>query len=482
MRSTRFFLNFDRTIVISGSVKDRFALEINESSLFPGSAVKISEEKTPESLRLFSKYEITTGRIMNPRNGLIVICAAMALQINAAEKNTFYLRDGDRVVFYGDSITDQRLYTTFTETYVLTRFPKMDVSFVHSGWGGDRVTGGGGGNIDTRLKRDVLAYKPTVMTIMLGMNDASYRAFDEKIFQTYTNGYQHIIDVVKKEIPNIRFTLIQPSPFDDVTRATTFEGGYNNVLLRYGDFVKDLAAREHATVADMNKPFVAAIEKANAKDHDLAIKINPDRVHPSSAGHLLMAEQLLKAWNAPAEVTLVEIDANGKKIGKTERAKVSDLSLEKGVAWTQKDEALPMPVDFKDPAVSLAMNSSDFMEALNRETLKVTGLSGNNYRLAIDGEDVGKFSREQLAEGINLALFQTPMWKQAQDVHKLTVQHNNLHFARWRQLQVPFDSYSKLSDYEKALKAVDALEEDLVKEQRKTAEPKSHKYQLIVAD
>jgi len=52
------------------------------------------------------------------------------------------------------------LYTTFAETYVVTRFPKLDVAFVHSGWGGDRVTGGGGGPIDVRLWRDVLAYNP----------------------------------------------------------------------------------------------------------------------------------------------------------------------------------------------------------------------------------------------------------------------------------------------------------------------------------
>src|SRR5215471_16985914 len=58
----------------------------------------------------------------------------------------FALRDGDKVVFYGDSITDQRLYTTFVETYVVTRFPGMNVSFVHSGVPGDRVTGGDAGS------------------------------------------------------------------------------------------------------------------------------------------------------------------------------------------------------------------------------------------------------------------------------------------------------------------------------------------------
>src|SRR2546425_6655744 len=109
----------------------------------------------------------------------LCLVAFAALQARA---QSFALKEGDRVVFYGDSITDQRLYTTFTETYVVTRFPKMNVTFVHSGWGGDRVTGGGGGGIDTRLERDVFAYKPTVMTIMLGMNDASYTNFNGKIF------------------------------------------------------------------------------------------------------------------------------------------------------------------------------------------------------------------------------------------------------------------------------------------------------------
>src|SRR5436190_18614884 len=110
---------------------------------------------------------------------------------------TFALKDGDRVVFYGDSITDQRLYTTFTETFVVTRFPAMKVDFVHSGWGGDRVSGGGGGPVDVRLERDVFAYKPTVMTIMLGMNDGSYRAFDQGIFDKFSSGYEHIIETVK---------------------------------------------------------------------------------------------------------------------------------------------------------------------------------------------------------------------------------------------------------------------------------------------
>jgi len=49
-----------------------------------------------------------------------------------------------------------------------------------------------------RLTRDVLPYKPTVMTVMLGMNDGGYIAFDEERFRRYTAGMEHILQVVKE--------------------------------------------------------------------------------------------------------------------------------------------------------------------------------------------------------------------------------------------------------------------------------------------
>ena len=182
---------------------------------------------------------------MNVFRRFLGMCVLLLLAGGAARaQGDFAIKNGDHIVFYGDSITEQRLYTTYTEAYIVTRFPQRSVRFVHSGVGGDRVNGGWAGGIDPRLNRDLVAYKPTVVTIMLGMNDASYRAFDQGVFDTYANGYRHILDHIKMALPQERLTLIVPSPFDDVTRAPGWEGGYNNVLVRYGQFVADLAKQE----------------------------------------------------------------------------------------------------------------------------------------------------------------------------------------------------------------------------------------------
>ena len=407
---------------------------------------------------------------------LLLLCLLlMCLGAAVHAQDTFYLKNGDRVVFYGDSITDQRLYTTFVETYIVTRFPKLNVSFVHSGWGGDRVTGGGGGPIDRRLQRDVLPYKPTVVTIMLGMNDGGYKAFDQKLFDTYTSGYEHIVQQLKHDLPGLRFTLIQPSPYDDVTRAPTFDGGYNAVLMRYSDFIKELASKQSAGLADLNTPVVAALKKAAASDATLSQRIIPDRVHPGAGGHLVMAAALLKAWHAPTVVSAVELDAG--KVARAENTVVSELKSEGGLSWTQLDAALPMSIDTSEAVMALSVRSSDVIETLNQQTLKVKGLSASRYQLKIDGEAIGAFTREQLGEGINLAVLPTPMVKQAKAVHALTLKHNNLHFAAWRQVQFPFQD-DKSPNIAKAISAMNALEQEVIADQRAAAQPKPHRYEL----
>jgi hypothetical protein len=138
-----------------------------------------------------------------------------------------------------------------------------------------------------------------------------------------------------------------------------------------------------------------------------------------------------------------------------------------------------MPIDWKDDVVALAVHSSDFLTALDQERLRVTGLAGGNYTLKIDSETVGAFSAAQLGEGVNLAEYATPMSRQAADVHKLTLEHNSIHFARWRMVQVPLDGQNfALTSAETSL---DSLEDQIIAAQRIVAQPKMHLYEVVKA-
>jgi hypothetical protein len=263
-----------------------------------------------------------------------------------------------------------------------------------------------------------------------------------------------------------------------VTRPPDFEAGYNSVLLRYGQFVKELAEREKQKVADLNTSVGAALENAKKADEGIAKKIIEDRVHPGPAGQLLMAAALLKAWNGPSVVTAVEIDAAQKKVGQQNNTEVTGLQGAESLEWRQRDKALPMPLDLKDEVMRLAIHSSDFLETLDRQTLKVTGLKSSHYQLEIDGLDLGRFTKDQLAAGINLARLPTPMLKQALEVHELTLKHNSIHGARMQELQVGLAKLSA-AHLQAALDSLEGLERDLAAQQRAAAQPRIRNYKLV---
>jgi hypothetical protein len=62
-----------------------------------------------------------------------------ALPCTAAD---FFLKNGDKVVMMGDSITEQHLYSTYVEAWVLTRFPAWDLKLKKNSYFHDQIFGG----------------------------------------------------------------------------------------------------------------------------------------------------------------------------------------------------------------------------------------------------------------------------------------------------------------------------------------------------
>lgn len=413
---------------------------------------------------------------------LLAVCGMSWTMHAQSTVSNFALHDGDRVTFYGDSITEQRQYTEDVEEYVLTRYPSWKVSFHNAGVGGDTVGGGWAGPVDHRLDRDVFAWHPDVVTVMLGMNDFNAQPDQPGIYSSYTQGYRHIVESLEKNLPQARITLIQPSPFDDVTREAVFPGGSNAVLLKYGSFIAQLARERGTQLADFNAPVTAILRAVHTESPALAQQVIPDRVHPQQGAHWIMAESLLKSWHAPPLVTSVVIDAGTKPSAGATNTDLNGLIRTRGgitskISWTQTDKALPLPFPPPevDPVLTLVLKHSDIVAALDQETLQIRSLTSGTYDLLIDGRKVGAFKSDSLASGINLATIETPMLEQARLVAFDTEKVNELESER-------FTIVSGYTTAEQSATAQSLTAAYLkgVERQRLDATPLSHRYDLLL--
>ncbi|HET6386047.1 MAG TPA: SGNH/GDSL hydrolase family protein, partial [Armatimonadota bacterium] len=238
---------------------------------------------------------------------------AFAGAANAAAPAGFPFHNGDRVVFLGDSITEQRLYTTYLETYLLTRFPTWNLQFRNAGWGGDTSwLRQRGLPPDQALKRDVLDLHPTVVTIDFSMNDAGYGAFNPALYAQHVHGEQDIVREIKAAGVLPIVLTVSPvekhEPGDDMI-------GYNQVLEQFAAGDQMVAQDAHVPFADQFHPFVAAINRLRAIDPNT--RLSGDVVHPGKAGHLLMADFILTGLNAPPMVSSVVIDAGKDRVNHT---------------------------------------------------------------------------------------------------------------------------------------------------------------------
>lgn len=397
----------------------------------------------------------------------------------AAGAQQFALKDGDTVVFYGDSITAQRLYTKDVEDFVLTRYPKMRVRFVNAGVPGDTVHGGYAGTLPERVRRDVEPFRPTMITVMLGMNDGGWGYGSQTVDAEFQKGFRTVLGELGKAAPGAAITLISPTPYDEITHGTEFPD-YSRIIDAFADDViaigGELQAAENKKflVADFHGPMAHALQLAKAKFPELAPLLVPDRIHPAASGHWIMAAALMSAWHVNPIVSSVELNAGTGSVVHKEQTTVSDVEhVAQGIQWTQLDDALPLPLDFNDAMTPMLLKISDISD-LDQLIVRVHSLEAGNYTLLIDGKEVASLSSDELGQGINLALFRTPMLDQARDVDSQETQRMTLDQAR-------FILSADLKQSEGSVAAQNQLaeaEDEVNVSIRKSLDPKPHRFEL----
>ncbi|QHI69100.1 SGNH/GDSL hydrolase family protein [Tichowtungia aerotolerans] len=375
----------------------------------------ISGGKPGESSSDLSEQQVDSGRCL--------IAAAEAGRWLKGDAPQF--EAGQRVCFLGDSITHYGHWWTYVWSYYISRFPECPLVFVNAGIAGD--TAGDG------LKRwpaVLQAARPNLVCVMFGMNDMDRSAYrgegapgvQEKSLHQYEASMDSLLACIKGQgLPTIAVTS---SPYDGRMRAPGVSNGIergNEGLARAVTIVERAADRYGASVIDLHTPMTAIQDALQKKDPARTI-IGRDRVHPESEGSWIMAWNFLAAQHVPAEVAAFVLDYKAGKIKETVNCQSSAVKVDHdGIIISYKPEVLPLPVFDGYRAADTVVPLTD---TLNREVIQVQNLPVGNYRLILNGKEVGTCSDKVLHEGLNIStLPSNPNQKIASEMMKLLMEY-----------------------------------------------------------
>src|SRR5260370_39005868 len=266
------------------------------------------------------------------------ICVMVLLISLSIARAEFAIRDGDTVVFVGDSITAARQYGKIIETYTLLRFPERKVRFINAGKGGETAEG----SLE-RLEKDVFGQGATLVTVAYGVNDIGWGfKADEAHKQAYLKAIGEIVERCKQR--GVRaFICSAAITSEDPDKA---EQGF---LQKMCDDGLALANAKGAGTIDVQRSMRAVQRRmlaANAKESDKTKQARlhvEDGVHLTDLGQMAMAFAILKSLGAPAEVSAATIDARAANDVAAESCRISRVKRQAdGVSFTRTDDRLPL--------------------------------------------------------------------------------------------------------------------------------------------
>lgn len=370
----------------------------------------------------------------------------LALMMLAAADGPFALRDGEKVAFFGDSITQAGGYIADIEGYLLTRFPDQTFTLDNRGISSETISGTSEPDHDPRrpwaherFSRDITPLRPDRLVACFGMNDGGYAPINGHTYRRYMDEIRRLVARGRDEA-GARVTLLSPPPFDPYRRRVGDPSArhygykfpavdYDETLTRYTTGLLSLRV-EGVDVVDLHTAMNAHL--ARRREADVSFSLAEDGVHPGPTGHLLMALAILRSWGAPALVAEALVDGPTLKVLGGEVSGLAGLGRGVEFGWTSP---LPMPIDLRCDPRSLAIER--VAETIDRHRLVVRGLLSGRYRVeAGEGEtfvEVGTFSDDQLSAGLDLtALPAFPTTARAARVGEAVARRREARDAAWR--------------------------------------------------
>lgn len=273
----------------------------------------------------FAQYPFRMKLRLRP----ILLIAALAYVASLAAEPAKPPLAGERVLWLGDSITQAGGYVTFVEYYLARAYPQEQFDIVAIGLSSETVSGlteSTHGSIRPcaleRLPRALELVKPTVVVACYGMNDGIYHPPATARQQAFESGVLSFLSICRDA--QARTILLTPPPFDRMapgrnlrpTDAPVF--GYDSPYEAYDEVLGSFARWEtslssaHAQVIDLHAGVNAYLARRRADQPNFTLA--PDAVHPGDAGHLLMAQLVLRGLGFEFPPTAMDLDAELSRI------------------------------------------------------------------------------------------------------------------------------------------------------------------------
>lgn len=195
-----------------------------------------------------------------------------------------------KVIFFGDSITQAGVqpggYIRMMEQKLLSAGKNTDFELIGAGIGGNKVY-----DLYLRAERDVLAQKPDVVVIYVGVNDVWHKTTHgtgtdlDKFEQFY------VALVQKLKNAGIQVICCTPAVIGERTDHSNQQDGDLNA---YSSAIRKMAMSEKCPLIDLRAAFLAYNQANNASNLEKGI-LTTDRVHLSQKGNDFVADAMLKA-------------------------------------------------------------------------------------------------------------------------------------------------------------------------------------------
>ena len=180
----------------------------------------------------------------------------------------------------GDSITHGALHTHGYRSYgehfaerIRWEMRRVRDFVINTGISGDTVPG-----LIKDLDHRVLQFKPTVVSIMMGMNDATAGPDGRQSFRT---AYVKLVDRLRAESDAL-ILLQTPNP---ITAAAL----QRSDLPAYAQIVREVAQDRGVALCDQEKLWQEYVKSSRS---DLNYLLNDGTIHPNAQGHVLFMHNL----------------------------------------------------------------------------------------------------------------------------------------------------------------------------------------------